>query len=65
MEWTTERVAAAVVGVTALVNLGIVSWLFGDDPTLLAVGVAVVVVGSAGGYRSLRRALSDELPLDD
>lgn len=61
MEWTPRSIAAAFVGTTAVVNVGILYWLFRDDTLLLGVGIVFVVVGSLGGYRSLSQSLAGEL----
>lgn len=64
MEWTARSVSAALIAVTAVINFGIVYWLFRDDTLLLAVGLVVIGVGSLGGYLSLSKSLAEEDGLD-
>lgn len=62
MAWTPRTTAAAVVVATGLVNLAIVyvvgRYLFGGSTLVYGVGIAVVALGSVGGYRSMVRKLA-------
>lgn len=45
-----QRAAALVSGVTGVVAVAVVGWLFRDRPLLLGVGVVVLVLATAASY---------------